>query len=222
LSYNIFTLQDYFYMNSAVELAALALEEESRAGVSNEKRHAACVIGAVVCSAAFLECTINGLYEGAKSPARYTKFHKALTSVWSDAFERLPILAKYQLALTLARSDLFKTGEDPYQSAEAVIELRNAIAHPKEIVESKKNQQKLEKRLRGRYKFGPQSEHHEEFFPDRCLTADCAIWSAKMTIRFSMEFKRRLPPTAYFFGRQDSFDRALLSKLDRISQGSGS
>lgn len=185
-------------MNSAVELAALALEEESNAELSHEKRHTACVIGSVVCSAAFLECTINGLYEGAKSAARKTKFHKALTNVWIDAFERLPILAKYQLALTLARCDLFKTGEDPYQSAEAVIELRNAIAHPKEIIESKKNQQKLEKKLRARYKFGIQRENCNDFFPDRCLSAHCAIWSARATIHFSTEFKRRLPSNCLF------------------------
>ena len=213
LTYEIVTFRDYFYLQSAVELALLAVVEESRGGESHQGPRAACVIGAVICSAAFLECTINGLYEDAKRHTRRTNFHKALTSVWGEAFERLPILAKYQLALTLARKDIFQTGSEPYQSAEAVIELRNAIAHPKEILESKKNQQKLENRLRGRYKFGVEREHRKEFFPDRCLSADCAKWATSAAVQFVDEFKRRLPPTAYFFGSRDHLASAVLSKL---------
>lgn len=219
MTVEIITFQDYFYLNSAVELAELAAAEASKPGPLLEKRHSACVIGAVVCSTAFLECTVNGLYEDSKSFSRPTKFHKALSSVWSDAFERLPVLSKYQVALTLAKCDIFRIGEEPYQSAEALIELRNAIAHPKEILGSQKNQQRLEKRLHERYTFASPREHRKEFFPERCLSAYCATWATRAAINFAMEFKRKLPPTAYFFGAQHGLTPTMLKRLDQIEKG---
>jgi hypothetical protein len=217
MDFEIVTSQDYFYLDSSVELAALASEEEQKSE-PQQRRRTACVVGAITCSTSFIECTINGLYQYAQSPARQTKFHKALASVWSEAFERLPILAKYQLALTLARQDIFSTGDEPYQSTNALIELRNAIAHPKEIWGSHRNQQRLERCLNGRYKFGPQQAHCKEFFPDRCLTADCAVWAAKSAARFTIDFKRRLPPTAYIFGPTNSIEHAILKRLNQIAR----
>jgi len=214
LRYQIVTFQDFFYLSSAVELALLAIRERPESDDHETNRYAACVIGSTTCSVSFLECTINGLYTDAASHERPTKFHKSLASVWGEAFDRLPILAKYQLALTLAGRDTFRTDREPYQSAAALIELRNAIAHPKEIMGSNKNQQRLERHLRGRYKFGPQEEHRSEFFPGRCLTADCAVWSARVAGKFAVDFKRRLPPTAYFFGGRETEVHEILSKLD--------
>jgi hypothetical protein len=216
VDFEIVTSQDYFYLGSAVELAALAIEEEQKSE-PQERRYAACVVGAITCSTSFVECTINGLYQYAQSPARNTKFHRALASVCSEAFERLPIIAKYQLALTPARRDIFSTGSEPYQSVNALIELRNAIAHPKEIRGSHKNQQRLERSLNGKYKFGPQREYCKEFFPDRCLSADCAVWAAKSAVRFTIDFKRRLPPTAYIFGPKDGVEHSILERLNQIA-----
>jgi hypothetical protein len=73
----------------------------------------------------------------------------SLASVWSDAVDRQPILAKYQIALALAKREPFDTGTEPYQSAQALIELRNAIAHPKELTESERQQKNLEKNYTG-------------------------------------------------------------------------
>lgn len=89
-------------------------------------------------------------------------------------------------------------GADPYQSALALIELRNAIAHPKELTESERQQKKLEARLRGMYTFNPRRQYYKEFFPDRCLSADCAFWAVHSAGRLVLEFRRRMPRTAFW------------------------
>jgi hypothetical protein len=146
-----------------------------------------------------LECSINGLYDYAHNPFRNTKLHRALASVWSDGFDRQPILAKYQIALALAKRETFRVGSEPYQSAFALIELRNAIAHPKELIESDSQQKKLEARLNGMYIFNPKQQHHADFFPDRCLSPDCAFWAVESSARLFLEFTARMPPTTYGF-----------------------
>src|SRR5215467_7924400 len=90
------TIQDVFFLTSAVELAAITVEEPRQELVNVASRHKACVVGAIVCSVSFLECSINGLYEDAAHHSRKTTFHKALSSVWGNKFEQLPILEKYQ------------------------------------------------------------------------------------------------------------------------------
>ena len=197
MQFEIETSQDRFYLRSALDLAALSLEEQGRANDNRPSRHQACVIGAITCSVSFLECSINGLYDYARDLHRPTKFHNALASVWSEAFDRQPILSKYQIALTLARRELLPSDTEPYQSAEALIELRNAIAHPKELIGDRKRLRGFERKLRGKYAFGPERDHRSEFFPERCLTTDCSLWAVTAVARFFLEFSHRLPATAY-------------------------
>jgi hypothetical protein len=113
-------------------------------------------------------------------------------------------LAKYQIALALAKREPFEVGAEPYQPALALIELRNAIAHPKELTESERQQKKLEARLHGMYTFNPRRQHYKEFFPDRCLSLDCAFWAVQSAARLVLEFKRKMPPTAYWLSPNSS------------------
>jgi hypothetical protein len=147
----------------------------------------------------YLECVINGLYEHAGQAHRPTKLQKALASVWSEGFDHQGVLTKYQFALGLAQKQLFNMGGEPYQSASALLQLRNAIAHPKEMISSNKGQEKLEKVLRGKFAFGPKEEYKDEFFPGRCLTPECARWAVRAAQHFVSEFKQRMPHKAFVF-----------------------
>ena len=60
--------------------------------------------------------------------------------MWEEGFERQSTLGKYQIALALGKAELFSAGNEPYQSAHALIALRNAIAHPKRIIANEKEQ----------------------------------------------------------------------------------
>lgn len=110
---SIRTQQDLFFLTSALDLARLASTLSPPSPAETDRRQA-CVLGSVICSVSFLECSINGLYDDAKV-MRATKLHRALASVWSEAFDRQPILAKYQIALVLAKREAFKVGAEPYQ-----------------------------------------------------------------------------------------------------------
>jgi hypothetical protein len=197
------TDQDLFFLSSALDLARLASSLPPPSDAETERRQA-CVLGSVVCSVSFLECSINGLYDYAQHPTRATKLLRGLASVWSEAFDRQPILAKYQIALALAEREPFEVGSEPYQPALALIELRNAIAHPKELTESERQQKRLEARLHGMYTFNPRQQFRKEFFPGRCLSTDCALWAVQSAARLVLEFKRKMPPTAYWLSPTSS------------------
>jgi hypothetical protein len=150
-----------------------------------------------MCSTSFLECGINGLYDYAHSPSRGTKLHRALLSVWSEGFDRQPVLAKYQIALAVARRTQFATGTEPYQSVASLIDLRNAIAHPKELIETEPQRHRLEVRLNGKYTLNPARQDRREFLPDRCLSSDCGLWAVETAAQFFLDFEQRMPRTAY-------------------------
>jgi len=115
-------------------------------------------------------------------------------------------LSKYQIALALAKREAFKAGSEPYQGALALVELRNAIAHPKELIESDRQQKKLEARLRGMYTLNPKRTYHSDFFPYLCLTPDCAFWAVESAAGLFLEFKQRMPATTYLFPSSRSIE----------------
>ena len=197
MTISISTQQDLFYLRSGIDLAKLARNMPSNLEDAGDDARRACILGAVMCCASFLECSINGLYDYARTAYRRTKLHKALESVWSEGFDKQPVLAKYQIALALAGRESLRTDAELYQSAAKLVDLRNAIAHPKELIESEAQQKKLETKLKGRYAFNPPQEYRREFFPDRCLSIDCAFWSAEAAAAFFIEFSRSMPRSAY-------------------------
>ena len=113
MEYWVVTLQELFYLRAGLDLALQSLKRAAGAEHAGSDPRRACVLGAVMCSVSFLECSINGLYDYARRPARGTKLHQALASVWGEGFDRQPLLAKYQIALALAQRDAFKTNSDP-------------------------------------------------------------------------------------------------------------
>jgi len=181
-----------FYLDSVHRLTYAAFQRDDEVGHAECRYVQAYVVSAVLCSVSFLEVSINDLFEG-EFVSRQTKFSSALRSVWSEGFHRQPTLAKYQIALALAQSKMFDTGAEPYQSADALITLRNTISHPKRIYSSEKEQEKLQALLKDKYAFRePRSEYYE-FFPTSCLSPACAAWALFSAARFFKEFERRLP-----------------------------
>lgn len=210
MAYKKFVAQNLFYLSSALELAKMAATMRGRPRITDEQK-TACVLGAVVASVAFLECSINGLYEHAASRiGRKTKYRRMLSAVHHDKlkFGNLPWLTKYQVALALAHKATFELGAAPYQSADLPNQLRNALMHPKEIfagVEEWANQpfgsplskNDLERKLNGKFDFNPPENAWEEFIPNRCLSAQCGLWAVRTAAKFYVEFEGRMPPTAF-------------------------
>jgi hypothetical protein len=53
----------------------------------------------------------------------------SMQALWDDVGIKVSILAKYDLVLALNGCDVFDHGTNPYQDADALIQLRNAIMH---------------------------------------------------------------------------------------------
>src|SRR5262249_45431182 len=89
--------------------------------------------------------------------------------------------------------DPFKPGEDPYQSANNVIKLRDALVHYKPEWDDESGQhQNLENRLRAKFALNPYAPTGSLWFPHQCLGAGCANWAVAKTRSFSDEFCVRL------------------------------
>jgi hypothetical protein len=158
-------------------------------------------IGAVVMAVSALEASINELYLEAVD--RNTHALGALKAeqiaqlevLW-ESVDRKNILAKYQLVLAVCGKERFGRGAEPYQSADALIELRNAVVHFKpEWDGGLAEHARLERRLARKFPdcvLASRASGRMGWFPERCLGVGCANWSASSVQEFSLEFCRRL------------------------------
>lgn len=174
------------------QLDASSIQETHR------MEHRSYSMGAVIFSAAYLEASINELYLTAIDrnrnifPLELLNLAETMDHVWQDV-ERMEVLTKYQVALTLARAAPFPKGEPPFQTAHALLRLRNALAHHKpEWNTELEEHQKLEERLAGKFKESAFAHPTQTFFPHRCLGHGCAAWSVSTALGFYTEFAKRL------------------------------
>ena len=119
-------------------------------------------------------------------------------------------LEKYQIALIIAGKEQLEKGMNPYQDANLLIALRNKLIHLKTswqiavAEESSESRQvsDLEKKLRGKFRSNPTRPGLASFFPHRCLSAGCAIWSVKTAAALVDEFHHRV-------GRNYTYDEVI-------------
>jgi hypothetical protein len=205
---------------AAFNFAKQAQEIESQGQSSDpldEIRQRSVVIGAIVFSTTFLEATVNELFQVACDKKLGTHRlsdtqKKALAPIWGvESFRRARVLEKYQVALELSSKERFVLGEDPYQSAKLLFDLRNAIIHyvpdTNEIrfVAENDLSNDIEKKLRGRFALNkiappfpvvsrerPNERASYPFFPTLCLGYGCAKWAATGSRLFADDFFRRI------------------------------
>lgn len=213
-----FVAEDRSYLSiQHIQSAALfarqcAVIEQAYNGVFDDDLftdHRAYVVGAIFTASAFLEGTINELFlDAVDSP--YSEFIQQLPSdvrdrlaeAWKECdpqgrliLDRKPILEKFQTALTLSGKEEFERGVALYQDAADLIELRDALFHPKpewvtviDTAPEPKNAAKdkgprgsrlyLAQRLRAKnFALNPMVSLGNFFFPDKCLGHGCADWA---------------------------------------------
>lgn len=194
-------LSGYFASSAALfSRNAHALEVLDIAEVTEMVRmeHRSYAIGAVIGAACYLEAAINELYLEAVDRNLNTfspeRLHLAelMSHVW-EAVEQMPVLAKYQVALTLAEVQPYTKGENPYQAVDALLRLRNALVHYKpEWTSELEEHRRLEERLATRFKENKLSDSGQAFFPHRCLGHGCAAWAVTTAVEFYRDFMKRL------------------------------
>lgn len=131
--------------------------------------------------AAINEVYLDAVYDTQEDVARGRKHClNALAECWFDV-EHKPILQKYQIALEKCGTERFDPGAEPFQSANDLELLRNALVHFKSEWDGAAGTHlKLEKRLRNRFAESQLRTHFRgkrAWFPHRCLGAGCARWA---------------------------------------------
>lgn len=184
------------------------IETEAAAGHDNilKMRNRSYVIGCLTTSVSFVEACINELFcDAAEDDADDIddEIELRLGAIWEAESIRLrtSILEKYQIALKLAGEPLFEKGQNPYQDAKLVIDLRNAIVHFKPEwtaihgkVDAEKTTNKiLREKLAGKFAFvNPMEWQGDIFFPNHCLNHTCALWAIRACIAFVNDFFDRI------------------------------
>jgi len=186
------------HLTAAKFFASSAAPIESRPQLKEREwsEHKAYVTGAIVFAAAFLEASINELYleavEGNTDRlSGLSDQHIAVLAELWELVEQQQVLGKYQVALAACGKSRFDKGADPYQGADGLIKIRNALIHyrPEWDVELDEHK-KLKDRLDGRF---PLNRHGSGlWFPHQCLGAGCATWATDQAEQFMVEFCQRL------------------------------
>jgi len=192
-------------MFAAEHFAASARTIEDSGPSANQEdlnRHRAYATAAVLSAVAFLESSINEFYHEAQnrdtnslSPLK-EKVLALLDQFWPE-LERSSVLHKYQVALLIADTQRFDQGGQPYQDADSLIKLRDALVHYKpEWDDEQGRHHSLQERLQHKFQENRLVPAGSLWFPHLCLGAGCANWAVSAAGRFSDEFCSRLgiPP----------------------------
>jgi len=191
-----------YHLNGAALFSRTAakIEREYNPPLKDDLRteYFSAVTASVLMSVAALESKINELYLYAvdRNPHIFKGVEDwiidTLQELWFSLEEK-PILVKYQLALTICKKEKFDKGQNPFQDANRLITLRNALVHYKPEWDTDLNEhKKLESYLKGRFNISPFSHSNDAFFPKQCIGHGCAAWSVITTINFINEFYKRL------------------------------
>lgn len=106
--------------------------------------------------------------------------------------EQKSILEKYQSVLTFRGFAEYLTGEQPYQDADALVKLRNALVHFKpEWHDEQELHRKIEGRLKGRFEINPAIGENSVFFPQQCMSYGCTKWAVNTALKFMRDFSQR-------------------------------
>lgn len=192
-----FSKQHFTAAQHFAELAA-SLQEKEGITAKDKSAHRACVTGAIVFSVAFLEASINELFQdavdGNQTGLSGLSDHQVavLAELWKEVEPR-KVIEKYQIALVVGGKPKFEKGKEPFQGAESLVKIRNALIHYKpEWDDNQDDHKKLQGRLENRFPLNPWASPNSLWFPHQCLGAGCAEWAVKNASDFMRVFCTRL------------------------------
>lgn len=171
--------------------------------------------GAVFSSVAFLEASINEFCadaaEGLNTKLKDWKHAEAeqlIGDLWTpEMLKKVSMEQKYQVVLRLAGRERIVRNEKPGQDVAALVTLRNELVHyePEWVMsdaDSKHDQAarlRVERALIGKFDLSAFTTGRDPFFPERCMSAGCAIWAVQSSVYFADAFFERMelrPPYA--------------------------
>lgn len=174
----------------------------------------------VLLSVAFLEAVVNEVYEdcadGRHVGERVAPLSDAsrvnLAGFWESAGNgRYPLLGKYQMALLLGGAKQFDKGMQPYQDAQLLVDLRNALVHFRPEWHDSDGDRRLSKRLAERVKPSGllSAEDGSDWVTVKVLGAAGAEWAVATAQRFASEWSVRLGVPRLFEREMTNMDEEL-------------
>jgi hypothetical protein len=161
--------------------------------------HRAYVIGSVVEAWSFLEAAVNELFKdcvdghGSYISVLPAQSVANLADAWngwhSGGRTIVGTLEKYQAALRACSKSELDKGRVPYQDADLLTRLRNALVHFTPESRTADDPHHLGDALRS--KFVPNALMQgmgNPYFPDHCLGAGCASWAVLVAQTFGDQF----------------------------------
>lgn len=145
-------------------------------------------IGAIFLSVAALEANANEIFADALdnfiSLGSYD--HSFLSNVWELSKEKLSILEKYALLLSMKGIENFGRNVKTYQNISLLIKSRNALVHFKPEWQHKQiEHKKIGLNLKGKFLLSPFIvDKNAPIFPTRCMTFGFAEWAVLSSIKF--------------------------------------
>ena len=186
-----YTFTGQFLQSSAVFVRRARVIENSQVDQSNQDticEHRGLVCSVIMQCAAALETEADeicvhgpGAYLG--SGRTDTQARDFLQPV-ADVVDARRTIERFDIILHLLRKPAIRRGSEPYQSAALVVDLRNEIVHYKSRTNGK-TKKDLEKALRSHgHSHPPFVSPNQNFYPHRCLSADCAEWALTSVVGF--------------------------------------
>jgi hypothetical protein len=175
--------------------AAKSFEQENSERNSFSLGHRGYVVSAIVLATAFMEATINEVFKDAHEERITEKLDqvpeiviRGWATLWRE-LEGVGTLGRYQLALLVARRDLFDKGAEPWQSARILTQVRNALVHFEPQTVSEEAPRRLAAGLSSLVSPNPFSSNRWDL--DGWLSANCASWAVFSAQSFVEEFAQR-------------------------------
>ena len=154
---------------------------------------------AIICSVAALESNVNeylidhekyiNKVPAISDPSLLKKYTFNKNELSSQLLQSTNIIFKYDLIWFITKNDLLPENKVK-RSIRYLTRLRNALTHfTPEWGDSLLKHVKLDKNVQNRFTSSPFYPPGSLFFPYRCLSASCAIWSCKVSNEFIELFK---------------------------------
>lgn len=196
-------LRDYLsshFLWTAEHTSALAAAiEDAHVGEPRfDPEHRAYVLSSIIASASFAEASINEIYQDAHDGHGLVgdgylaplepRTIEALKATWLGTSEgrSLGSLERWQLLLIHAGAQPLDRGGPPYQDAQLVFRLRNALVHYKPEDVAADWVHRLEERLKGKFASNRlMNGSPNPWWPDHCLGHGCSEWAAQSVVAFT-------------------------------------
>lgn len=190
---------------------AKAIETERAGSTEFSPEHRSYAMAAVFFAVSFLEAGVNELFADASDGQKERLAGLPedtiilMAEMWHQGIPRTaryPVLEKYAIALSLARRPALNRGQAPWQPAQALVQLRNALVHYEpESIEADSTKQPdeahpLERTLKGLFAPNPLTSAGNPFYPDKVLGHGCAAWAVRSATGFADAFAKLLGSVA--------------------------